>query len=111
MERSEINLSTRITSGVLVLVFAVSALLYVFNSRVQEDVLREQQAQAAQVLQREKQMLSFTFDKLRRDVLYLAETPPTQGIARAAANRGIDPQDADSLQVWQDRLQATRIQF
>jgi methyl-accepting chemotaxis protein len=52
----------------------------------------------------ESKITSF-LNNVKADVLYLSQTPPVQGIARARANQGIDPKDNSSYQDWKDRLE------
>ena len=42
---------------------------------------------------------------INEDVLFLSKVPPIQGIIRARANGGTDPQDDSSYNEWADRLQ------
>jgi methyl-accepting chemotaxis protein len=44
-------------------------------------------------------------DSISKDVLYLAETPPVQGIVRARESGGFDKKDKSSYQAWVGRLQ------
>ncbi|MEZ5966082.1 MAG: ATP-binding protein [Planctomycetota bacterium] len=44
-------------------------------------------------------------DRLRRDVRFLARTPPVQGIVRAVGAGGVDPRDGSKLEVWFERLE------
>ncbi|MDG9667759.1 response regulator [Hahella sp. CR1] len=50
-------------------------------------------------------------DLYRRDVRFLSNTPPIQGIIRAIDNNGLDPQEGNSLLVWQRRLQVIFSEF
>ncbi len=50
-------------------------------------------------------VLTLFLDNFRSDVLYLSETPPIQGIVRARAAKGIDPQDKSTYQEWVNRLE------
>ena len=43
--------------------------------------------------------------RLRGDVLFLAATPPIQGIRRALAADGVDEVGGSNLAQWQERLQ------
>lgn len=52
----------------------------------------------------ESKITSF-LKNVKADVLYLSQTPPVQGIVRARANQGIDPQDKSSYQNWKNRLE------
>ncbi|MEO1351720.1 MAG: methyl-accepting chemotaxis protein [Cyanobacteria bacterium J06635_15] len=40
-----------------------------------------------------------------RDVLFFSSTPPVQGLLRAEANGGVDPQDQSSDDEWRERLE------
>jgi methyl-accepting chemotaxis protein len=44
-------------------------------------------------------------DTISKDVLYLAQTPPVQGIVRARESGGFDKKDKSSYQAWVGRLQ------
>lgn len=44
-------------------------------------------------------------DSISKDILYLAETPPVQGIVRARESGGVDKKDKSSYQAWVGRLQ------
>lgn len=41
---------------------------------------------------------------LRGDALFLTETPPVQGIVRAALNNGLDAQERSTQTLWRERL-------
>jgi PAS domain S-box-containing protein len=43
--------------------------------------------------------------QLEDDTLYLANTPPIQGIIRATQNNGIDPVDNSTIEQWRARLE------
>jgi C4-dicarboxylate-specific signal transduction histidine kinase len=49
--------------------------------------------------------------RLQSDVLFLAHTPPIQGIRRAIEGGGLDTSDGSSLQQWQERLQQIFLAF
>ncbi|MDP2812064.1 MAG: PAS domain S-box protein, partial [Rhodocyclaceae bacterium] len=49
--------------------------------------------------------LRHEIDHLRQDVLFLSQTPPAQGVVRAARNKGVDPRDGNSLGNWKKRLE------
>ncbi len=44
-------------------------------------------------------------DTIGKDILYLAETPPVQGIVRAREGGGVDKKDKSSYEAWVGRLQ------
>ncbi|MFQ5717822.1 MAG: PAS domain S-box protein, partial [Nitrospinales bacterium] len=56
--------------------------------------------------------LGFGIEALRRDVMFLARTPPIQGIVRARqADNGIDPLDGSTEEVWRERLAVIFTEF
>ena len=85
---------------------AVAAALLVLQHR--GEIARAEQQAALQltaatqgVVESTEAILSFR----RKSILFLAETPPIQGIVRARENGGIDPRDGSSLANWEDRLE------
>lgn len=48
--------------------------------------------------------ISKEFENLRRELAFLALTPPIQGLARSRKNGDIDPADGSSTELWRDRL-------
>ncbi|WLQ16729.1 response regulator [Hahella aquimaris] len=50
-------------------------------------------------------------DLFRRDVRFLSNTPPIQGIVRAIRNNDFDPQEGNTLWVWKKRLQVIFSEF
>lgn len=52
----------------------------------------------------ESKITSF-LKNVKADVLYLSQTPPVQGIVRARANQGIDPEYKSSYQEWKNQLE------
>lgn len=106
MKLRDIRLSTRITVAALATV-AVGGLLLILaeESRLHKVYLNEQRNQMEQSLQAEKQRLTMAVDKLRRDTLFLSNTPPVSGIVRARNNGGIDPREGNTRAVWEKRLQ------
>ena len=106
MKLSDIRLSVRITAAALVIVIAGAfGLMRIEESRLREIHLDEQRGQLAESLHAEKQRLNMAIDKLRRDVLFLSDTPPVSGIVRATENGGIDPRESDTRETWERRLQ------
>lgn len=106
MKLRDIRLSTRITVTALVIV-AVGGLLLMLaeESRLHEVYLIEQRNQVAQSLQTENQRLTAAVDKLRRDTLFLFNTPPVSGIVRAINNGGTDAREGNTRAIWEKRLQ------
>lgn len=53
------------------------------------------------------QKISFmnsSFSEIKRDLNFIKETPPFQGIIRSLSNGGIDPLDGPTLENWKNRL-------
>jgi methyl-accepting chemotaxis protein len=48
--------------------------------------------------------ISLVLGGFGRDVIFLSNTPPLQGIIRAQENNGKDPLDGSTLKEWKDRL-------
>lgn len=55
--------------------------------------------------------LSRQVNRLRRDTLFLAGTPPVQGIRRSLAAGGTDPEDGSTDVQWRERLQQIFLAF
>ena len=106
MRFRDISLSTRITFLALLLVVA-GGWLWIGNEdkRFQGVYLGEREADLETALHVEQVRLNQSIDTLRQDVLFLANTPPVAGIARASANNGIDPRDKNTYATWEARLQ------
>ncbi|MDD2685565.1 MAG: HAMP domain-containing protein [Gallionella sp.] len=106
MALRDIHLSTLITTTALIaVVFGAFSLLLIEESRLQNDYLNERRAQINHNLTSETQRLRNVVETLRRDTLFLSNTPPITGIVRASQNGGIDPRENNSNAVWKKRLQ------
>jgi len=101
-----IGLSARITLAALLLVGA-GGLLWIQqeNAHLQRIHLSDRSADLEAALHVEKMRLSDSIERLRQDVLFLANTPPVSGIVRASANFGLDARDKNSYATWEARLQ------
>ncbi len=104
--RFGIGLSTRITFGVLLLLVA-GVLLWVDyqNNRLHDSYMSERSGDLEAALRVDQLRLSQNIETLRKDVLFLANTPPVSGIVRASMNNGVDPRDKTSSAVWETQLQ------
>ncbi|MBU0688201.1 MAG: PAS domain S-box protein [Gammaproteobacteria bacterium] len=106
MKLADISLSTRITVLGLLLVVAGGALWASSeNQRIKNEFLAERESTLDGALHVERERLLLQMDTLRRDALFLSNTPPISGIQRAIRNGGIDPRERNSRQVWERRLQ------
>jgi diguanylate cyclase (GGDEF)-like protein/PAS domain S-box-containing protein len=101
-----IGLSTRIAFGVLLLLVA-GVLLWVDyqNNRLHDSYMSERSGDLGAALRVDQLRLSQNIETLRKDVLFLASTPPVSGIVRAGMNNGVDPHDKTSSAVWETQLQ------
>lgn len=45
-----------------------------------------------------------SFERVTKDLFFLANTPPIQGIVRSYKNNGVDVEDASNLEGWKKRL-------
>lgn len=100
------RLSTRITFATLTLVvIAGTAVLFVENTRLHDVYLSERRTDLGESLGAEKIRLNQAINSLRKDTLFLANTPPVAGIMRAALNHGYDARDGMSREKWEAQLQ------
>lgn len=106
MRLADISLSTRITLLGLLLVVA-GGMLWTWGEdrRIKEAFLTQRESNLDGALHVERERLLLQIDTLRRDALFLSNTPPLSGIARAIQNGGIDPREQNTRQVWERRLQ------
>lgn len=110
--RYSIGLSTRITFGVLLLLVA-GAVLWIdnANNRLRDSYMSERSVDLEAALRVDQQRLGRDIETLRKDVLFLANTPPVSGMLRASMNRGVDPRDKISYATWEGQLQETFAAF
>jgi hypothetical protein len=100
-----IGLSTRITVGVLLLLVACVLLWVDYqNNRLHDSYMSERSTDLEAALRVDQLRLSQNIETLRKDVLFLASTPPVSGIVRASMNNGVDPHDKTSSAVWETQL-------
>jgi len=106
MRLSDISLATRITLLGVSLVVAGGLLWTAHeNERLQEQFLSESAATLNTTLRVGHERMQMQIDALRRDTLFLSNTPPISGIARAIHHGGIDPRERNTRVVWERRLQ------
>ncbi|MFH2140300.1 MAG: PAS domain S-box protein [Pseudomonadota bacterium] len=106
MKLSDISLSTRITLLGVLLVVAGGAMWGVYeHRRIRAEALTNRLSVLDSALHVERKRLQLQIDTLRRDALFLSNTPPISGIARAIHNGGMDPREQNSERVWKRRLQ------
>lgn len=104
--RLRIGLSARITAAALLLV-AGGGLLWINqeNVHLQHIHLNDRSADLETAMHVEKVRLADSIERLRQDVVFLANTPPISGIVRASTNYGFDARDKNTYATWEARLQ------
>ena len=108
----EISLSVRISVAVILIVAVVTLLVsYVLKQYEEKNQLSELVAREHLHLELNSNQLLQAIDELRRDVIFLSQTPPVQGIIRAERNQGFDKKDPTSLATWKARLQHIFVEF
>jgi len=106
MRLSDISLETRITLLGVSLVVAGS-LLWIANEneRLHEQFLSERVEALDATLSGEHERMQVQIERFGRDALFLSNTPPISGIARAVGHGGVDPRENNTRAVWERRLQ------
>ncbi len=96
----------RFLSLVLLLIVILTVLMIPVSDhkvRIKEERQLESHLRDA-VVERSKAFLA-SIERLKRDTVFLAGTPPIQGIIRSLSNGGVDPKVNNSTEDWQHRLQ------
>ncbi len=92
---------------VILVAFAVVPLFWLGFSvadRVEVALHKEATAAAQMSLQRDAQRLSSYAERLRREVLHIAQYPPVSGLLRCQDAGGTDPRDGSTELEWRTRL-------
>ena len=106
------SLGTRITLGVLLLFsLAILAQVYFIEVTERDRGLVELQGRLTARSTFKAEELGHAIVNLRRDVFFLSNTPPVQGIIRAPLNRGVDPHKHNKLEVWKNQLTEILVGF
>ena len=106
MRLRNLRLSTRITfTAIVIVVIGAIGIVAVENARYRDAAISEWRANLKEKLHIEKLRLEQTIGSLRRDTLFLSNTPPVSGIMRATQNRGYDSRYNNTIMVWEERLQ------
>ena len=87
------------STSIPVLIVGLYGLYASTNALAKVAILQEQN----RVAERKEKVTTF-LEGIQNDVLFLSNVPPIQGIIRAEANEGIDPQNNSTLEQWEDRL-------
>lgn len=103
---SDLSVSHRVTLAVgLMFVLATVLLTYLNVTTRREAYVRDSAISWGNRVERNAQRLVDGINTLRRDVMFLANTPPVQAIIRASQAQGSGGGDSDSFDVLADRLQ------
>ena len=100
--------------GALFVVLLLTAALvvgYLFDRGRAEVMERREQEHLKVHANRAADYLIRQVDRLRRDTLFLAGTPPVQGMRRALAAAGTDPEDGSTEAQWRERLEQIFLAF
>lgn len=97
-----------VTAVLIVVGLAASYTIY----EPHQELLRAREvAQIDDAIEQESGRIVDAVKRLSEDVQFLATTPPLAGIARARAAGGVDPEDQDTEQKWQSRLENIFLSF
>ena len=101
----KLSISARLVLLVALLVTATAATIsyYLYNSGVSilaEDALQD----LSHNLQRDGDRLYNHVDELKRDALFLSNSPPIPGLVGAQKNTANTPRDQSTVKPWQQRL-------
>ena len=106
------SLSLRLSAAfAAVLVTAAFAVAYLFDHGRAEAVEKHAIEQLRLHVERGADEVARLIGQLQRDVLFLAGTPPIQGIRRALEAGGTDKAGGSSLGQWKERLQQIFLSF
>ena len=89
-------------SALVILTAASSAGLIL--SRLTDQLIESRLGELDRATALQASMFRARINELQRDVTLLAGTPPIEGIARAQAHDGADPEDGSTVAQWQRRL-------
>ena len=87
----------------LVIVTAASSAGLIL-SRLTDQLIESRLGELDRATALQASMFRARINELQRDVTLLAGTPPIEGIARAQAHDGADPEDGSTVAQWQRRL-------
>ncbi|MCC7410307.1 MAG: response regulator [Gammaproteobacteria bacterium] len=100
------SLASRLMLGAAALIAALAvALAHVLLAQQTQADLADRGAELGSLVERNAERLGSHIEAMRRDVLFLAGTPPVLGIVRAARNGGLDPREHLPATTWLSRLQ------
>ncbi|UTA48213.1 ATP-binding protein [Simiduia sp. 21SJ11W-1] len=93
-----------VRASALVLLVAFAALIWFVIESGRSGAFKNLSRDLDKSLEVQRQMVERTLSEQRNELRFLYDTPPIQGIARAANNQGTDPHDGTSIAEWKQRL-------
>lgn len=102
------SLSTRITFATIFLITAITLLLIALvGDHDRQQYLQDMDVRLTLRAEINGKQLEQKIETLRQDVVFLAHTPPIQGILRATNNQGVDALENIGINTWKKQLQET----
>ena len=96
----------RVIALVLLLVVSLACVMIpILDHNVRKNEERQLESHLRDVADERSKALMASIERLKRDTIFLAGTPPVLGIMRANRNGGLDSQERISTKVWTLRLQ------
>lgn len=92
------------TAIALLLLGSIAATVVLLSSTVTGEYQAALRDALTQQAGRKADRLNFVVEEIQRDVEFLRNTPPIQGIIRAENNQGEDPIDGSTQEQWKRRL-------
>jgi len=91
----------------VVLLFALLAtvMIYFSDHSVRTNEERQLESHLRDVAVERSKAFMASIERIKRDAVFLAGTPPISGIIRATHNNGLDSKENNTTQVWTNRLQ------
>lgn len=90
--------------ALLIVALLTALLAFVYETRLKQEVVKETHAQLESTARVVRHQFEDEIDNYKKNLLFLLETPPVTGMARADQNGGIDPFDGTTFNQWIDRL-------
>jgi len=93
--------------AIVLLIFAAVTIVMipVSDHNVRSNEERQLQNHLRNLVDARSKAFTASMERLKRDTLFLSETPPVSAIIRAHENGGVDPKAQDTTAEWGNRLQ------
>ncbi|PCI61674.1 MAG: hypothetical protein COB35_05485 [Gammaproteobacteria bacterium] len=92
-------------SSIFLVLFSVGIVGSVFYHKIKEILVADALEHISEKVDEASALLQLVVKVDQEDVLFLASTPPFQGIIRASLSDGVDQQDTTNYEQWTLRLQ------